>query len=102
MNALRRELPGFIPGHEHDEGVARRRRQGAIRLLLSIHAAKDIRPSIDRQIERAAPKTIHLTPFWIQPSEVRLERTASLAKRINRPLGELTLEARAEHWFDGQ
>src|SRR5580700_6187553 len=102
MNALRRELARRVPGHEHDEGVTGYRRQSAVRLPFSIDAAKDIRPAIDGEIECAAAEAVHLSPFRIEPSEMRLERLDGLPQRIDRPLERLAVQPRAQHWFDGQ
>src|ERR1022692_4932954 len=102
VDALRRKLARLVPGHEHDKGVAGHRRQSAVRLPLTVDAAKDIRAAIDGQIERAAAEAVHLSPLRIETPEMRLERLNRLPQRIDRPLGRLAVQTGADHRFDRQ
>src|SRR5271157_53586 len=97
MDALRGEVPRAVPGHEHDECVAGRRGQSAVRLLLSVDAAEDVRSAIDGQIEGAATQAVDLAPGRVETPEMRPERMDGVPQGIDRPRWRLAGRPGAEH-----
>src|ERR1019366_1049503 len=97
MDALRGEVPRSVPGHEHDERVAGRRGQSAVRLLLSVDAAEDVRSAIDGQIEGAATQAVDLAPSRVETPEMRPERMDGLPQAIDRPGRRLAGRPGVEH-----
>src|SRR5262249_55772001 len=79
MNALRGELSGFVPGDEHDKGVAAGCCQRAIGLLRAVNRAVDIGAAVNRQIQLAAAQPVHLAPLRIELSEMRPESLYGLS-----------------------
>src|ERR1019366_5690883 len=97
MDTLRGEVPRAVPGHEHDERVAGRRGQRAVRLLLSVDAAEDVRSAIDGQIKCAATQAVDLAPRRVETPEMRPERMDSLPQGIDRPGRRLAGHPGAEY-----
>src|ERR1035438_5850438 len=97
MDTLRGEVSRAVPGHEHDERVAGCRGQSAVRLLLSVDAAEDVRSAVDGQIKGAATQAVDLAPSRVQTPEMRAQRMDGLPQGIDRPGRRLTGHPGAEH-----
>src|ERR1035441_4249179 len=97
MDTLRGEVSRAVPGHEHDERVAGSRGQRAVRLLLSVDAAEDVRTAVDGQIEGAATQPVDLAPRRVETPEVRPQRMDSLPQGIDRPGRRLAGHSGVKH-----
>ena len=73
MDAFGLQSPGFVPGHEHDEGVAGHGLQPAVLLGLAIDRAIGVRPAVDRQVDLAPYDAVHRAPARVDAVEVGLE-----------------------------
>ena len=81
------KLAVFVPGHEHDEGVAALRGERAVGLRCAVDRAEDIGRAVDGEIDFAAADAVDLAPFRIDAAEMGFEigDASDAMHRVDRP-----------------